>query len=152
MYFFSSLLMSPGSYLCLSCSGGLLYVHTHTAETFSTPPTPVSALPIIKWCLSIMRQAFFEGELSFQSFLLWSEALCVLITRSQSLMSVLLHTHTVTLHSWFLCNLQCLYTFVGNLCLSTSEHRTTFYCSHMTVCTSFCSAHHSAPILTDVVL
>lgn len=128
MYFFSSLLMSPGSYLCLSCSRGLLYVHT----ILQKHPPPISALPIIKWCLSIMKQAFFEGELSFQSFLLWSEALCVLITKVTSLMSVSLHTHTVTLHSWFLRNLRCLYTFVGNVCLSTSELRPDFYCSHMT--------------------
>ena len=38
-------------------------------------------LLFVTWCLSIMRQAYFEEELSLQSFLVWSEALCVLVTK-----------------------------------------------------------------------
>ena len=54
------------------------YICIHILQKPSLPPYVV--LLFIKWCLSIMRQAYFEGELSFQS-LSYGQRLCVLVTK-----------------------------------------------------------------------
>lgn len=135
---FYDVLMRAFKCLSYGASSALenLYMWISILQTPSL--TPYLVFLFFKCCLSITRQAP-----SSQSFLLQSGALCVLITMvTKPDVCFSPHTHTVTPHAWFLCYLKSMHISWDSICLSTTEHRASFYCkqwwSHDSSCLPQC--------------